>query len=144
MEALAVGDKELRVANLFAANDPRSTAMNVQSLVERQAVTRPLYTLINCRADRVESSGQMAALLPALGAEKLFVIGHPTRAALTAIPREWDGPKFDLGGERRDPATILQRIMDEVRDQASLLAIGNIHGQGQRLLSHVQGLRSAA
>ena len=144
VEALAVGDKELRVANLFAANDPRSTAMNVQSLLERQAVTRPLYTLINCRADRVERSRQMAALLPALGAEKLFVIGHPTRAALTAIPREWDGPKFDLGGERRDPATIFQRIMDEVKDQASLLAIGNIHGQGQRLLSHVQGLRSAA
>src|SRR4051794_19453204 len=42
-----VGGKLLRFANVFAANDPESTLMNVQQLLAQGAIKHPLFTLIN-------------------------------------------------------------------------------------------------
>jgi gamma-polyglutamate synthase len=131
------GDVTLRFANVFAANDPRSTVMNVQDLIERQQVQPPVFVLVNCRPDRLERNGQMGEIVPDLLADKLFVIGHPTRSALTKVPARWRGPVFDLGGANRPVEEILATIVDEIDHDASLVAIGNIHGQGEKLLHHL-------
>jgi poly-gamma-glutamate synthase PgsB/CapB len=130
--------KSLRFANVFAANDPRSTAMNFQQLYERGAVRPPIFTLINCRPDRIERNAQMGELVPELLTEKLFLIGHPTKSARLALPDSWRGPVFDLGGAGRPAAEIVQTLMDEIEEEASLLAIGNIHGQGELLIDYLQ------
>lgn len=136
VEEYRVGDKSVRLANVFAANDPNSTLMIVRDLLDRGEIRPPVFTLINCRPDRIERNGQMAAIVPDLLTEKLFIIGHPTRSARP--PAGWNGTTIELGSE--DAEGIFRRIMHEVDSEASLVAIGNIHGAGELLLEHLEEL----
>ncbi|GAA0599154.1 poly-gamma-glutamate synthase PgsB [Kutzneria viridogrisea] len=138
VEPYQFGTKTLRVANVFAANDPRSTVMNVRELLARGEIRPPVFTLINCRPDRVERNGQMGEIVPELCSDKLFVIGHPARSALAKVPADWPGEAHDLGGAGRRVEEIVQSIVDQVEDEACLIAIGNIHGQGEVLLEHLR------
>lgn len=132
--------KKLRFANVFAANDPESTLMNVNQLLDLGAVHRPLNVVINCRPDRVERNGQMGEIIPDLQPDKVFVIGHPAKSAIDAIPAEWRGRAVDLGGDRRDPEEFMRELLDGLGPDSSLIAIGNIHGQGELLLEHLSEL----
>ncbi len=129
----------LRFANIFAANDPESTLMNVRQLEKQGSVGRPLHLLINCRPDRIERNGQMGALVADIRPETVFLIGEPTRSARAAIPAQWQSRVVDLGG-RRSGADTLQEILDHLRGDASLVAVGNIHGQGEILLAELARL----
>jgi poly-gamma-glutamate synthase PgsB/CapB len=126
--------KRLRFANVFAANDPESTLMNVKQLEDLGAIRRPLNVVINCRPDRVERNGQMGAIVSDLGAEVVFLIGHPTKSARDAIPAGFTGRVVDLGGDRRDPQELTAAMLAELSPNSSLVAIGNIHGQGELFL----------
>ncbi|MFJ8537297.1 poly-gamma-glutamate synthase PgsB [Streptomyces sp. NPDC093591] len=132
--------KRLRFANVFAANDPESTLMNIEQLLELGAIHRPLHVVINCRPDRVERNGQMGALIPRLDPETVFLIGHPTRSAADAIPAHWTGNVVDLGGDRRDPGRLTTDLLAHLGPDSSLVAIGNIHGQGELLLERLAAL----
>ncbi|MEU0948253.1 poly-gamma-glutamate synthase PgsB [Streptomyces canus] len=132
--------KRLRFANVFAANDPESTLMNITQLLELGAIHRPLHVVINCRPDRVERNGQMGALIPQLDPETVFLIGHPTKSAADAIPAHWAGNVVDLGGDRRDPDRLTTELLAHLGPDASLVAIGNIHGQGELFLERLAAL----
>ncbi|MGW4892292.1 poly-gamma-glutamate synthase PgsB [Kitasatospora sp. NPDC004240] len=132
--------KRLRFANVFAANDPESTLMNVRQLEAVGAVHRPLHVVVNCRPDRVERNGQMGQIVPELDPDTVFLIGHPTKSARDAIPSHWQGRVVDLGGDRRDPARLTADLLAELGPDSSLIAIGNIHGQGELLLDELARL----
>ncbi|WP_323379333.1 poly-gamma-glutamate synthase PgsB [Streptomyces durbertensis] len=132
--------KRLRFANVFAANDPESTLMNINQLLDLGAVRRPLNVVINCRPDRVERNGQMGAIIPELSPDTVFLIGHPTKSALDAMPAEWRPRAVDLGGDRRDAEEFMAELLDRLAPESSLVAIGNIHGQGEHLLEYLAEL----
>ncbi len=135
-----VEGKLMRFANVFAANDPDSTVMNFQQLMDSGAIRPPIFTVINCRPDRVERNGQMGAIVPRLLTEKLFLIGHPTRSARAGLPSSWTGKVVDLGGLNREAAEIFRDLVGEIDHEASLVAVGNIHGQGELLLEYMEEL----
>jgi poly-gamma-glutamate synthase PgsB/CapB len=137
------GDKRLRFANVFAANDPESTLMNIQQLVEQEAVARPLHVVINCRPDRVERNGQMGGIIDRIDPEKVILIGEPTRSARVKIPAGWQDRVVDLGG-RISGDELLRGVLDTIDGQASLLAVGNIHGQGEVLIHRLESLERVA
>ncbi|MGO4462469.1 poly-gamma-glutamate synthase PgsB [Streptomyces sp. M-16] len=137
---LAPGGKRLRFANVFAANDPESTLMNINQLLDLGAVDRPLNVVINCRPDRVERNGQMGSIVPELQPDKVFVIGHPAKSAIDAIPAEWRDRAVDLGGDQRDGEEFMHELLGHLGESSSLVAIGNIHGQGEVLLEHLAEL----
>jgi poly-gamma-glutamate synthase PgsB/CapB len=126
--------KRLRFANVFAANDPESTLMNVQQLLDLGAIRRPLNVVINCRPDRVERNGQMGAIVPDLAPDTVFLIGHPTKSARDGIPESWRGEIVDLGGDKRDPQQLTDELLAALPPDSSLVAVGNIHGQGELFL----------
>lgn len=130
------GDRRLRFANVFAANDPESTLQNIRRLQAHGSLDDPLHLVINCRPDRVERNGQMGALVPTLNPEVVFLIGQPTKSARQAIPTEWTGRVVDLGG-RREGAELLAGILAEGAGDVSIAAVGNIHGQGEILLEEL-------
>ncbi|WP_317446121.1 poly-gamma-glutamate synthase PgsB [Streptomyces collinus] len=132
--------RKLRFANVFAANDPESTLMNINQLLDLGAIHRPLNVVINCRPDRVERNGQMGEIIPDLDPEKVFVIGHPAKSAIDAMPAEYRSRAVDLGGDRRDPGEFMRLLLGELGPDSSLVAIGNIHGQGEHLLEHLAEL----
>jgi gamma-polyglutamate synthase len=141
VERYELAGKTIRLANVFAANDPNSTVMNVERLLEARMIGSPIFALVNCRPDRVERNRQMGAILPQLHAERVFVVGRPSRSAIAAIPGSWRGSVVDLGGERM-PAEILDVILANVEAEATLVAVGNIHGQGELLLEHLRALET--
>ncbi|MFE0377898.1 poly-gamma-glutamate synthase PgsB [Streptomyces inhibens] len=134
---------QLNFANVFAANDPESTLMNVGQLLSLGAINHPLHVVINCRPDRVERNGQMGAIVPDLDPQTVFLIGHPTKSASEGIPGHWTGRVVDLGGDHRDPDELLDALLDAIDGDASLVAIGNIHGQGEHLLKRLERLPAA-
>jgi poly-gamma-glutamate synthase PgsB/CapB len=133
------GRKRLRFANVFAANDPESTLMNIEQLLGQGAIDDPLHVIINCRPDRVERNAQMGALIPKIAPDRVVLIGDPTRSAKAAIPPEWQSRVLDLGGARPG-SKLLREILDGVSWEASLVAIGNIHGQGEVLIDELAKL----
>ncbi|WP_405616496.1 poly-gamma-glutamate synthase PgsB [Streptomyces sp. NBC_01508] len=132
--------KRLRFANVFAANDPESTLMNINQLLDLGAIARPLNVVINCRPDRVERNGQMGEIVPGLQPDQVFVIGHPAKSAIDAIPAEWRSRAVDLGGDKRDPEEFMRELLSRLGPDSSLVAIGNIHGQGELLLEQLAEL----
>ncbi|MGW6963740.1 poly-gamma-glutamate synthase PgsB [Streptomyces zaomyceticus] len=129
--------KRLAFANVFAANDPESTLMNVNQLLDLGAISRPVNVVINCRPDRVERNGQMGEIIPELRPDNVFVIGHPSKSAIDAVPASWRDRAVDLGGERRPAEEFMPAMLSRMPDGASLVAIGNIHGQGEELLEYL-------
>jgi gamma-polyglutamate synthase len=142
VERYRIGGTALSFANLFAANDPNSTVMSFDGLLEREEIQPPIFTVINCRPDRIERNRQMGAIVERLRTERLFVIGDPSRSA-TAAASGFKGVTTDLGGPDRDPEEIVRTIVSAVDGEASLVAIGNIHGQGERLIDQLEPHREA-
>ncbi|MEV7613863.1 poly-gamma-glutamate synthase PgsB [Streptomyces sp. NPDC089799] len=139
---VAPGGKRVRFANVFAANDPESTLMNINQLLDLGAISRPLNVVINCRPDRVERNGQMGQIVPDLEPDRVFVIGHPAKSAIDAIPAQWRDRAVDLGGDGRDGEEFMHELLGHLGPESSLVAIGNIHGQGEILLEHLAELPS--
>ncbi|MEO3778225.1 poly-gamma-glutamate synthase PgsB [Micromonospora sp. B11E3] len=139
VEEYRAGDKSLRFANIFAANDPESTYMNIQQLQSQGSIPRPLHVLINCRPDRVERNGQMGSLVSRIDPDKVLLIGDPTRSARVKIDDRWQDRVVDLGG-KLEARELLDAVLGTIDGYASVLAIGNIHGQGELLLAQLERL----
>ena len=114
--------------------------MNINQLLDLGAIRRPLNVVINCRPDRVERNGQMGGIVPDLQPDHVFVIGHPAKSAIDAIPAEWRDRAVDLGGEKRAAEEFMPALLGRMSDGSSLVAIGNIHGQGEELLEYLAEL----
>jgi len=140
---VADGDKRIRFANIFAANDPESTLMNIQQLERQHLIARPLTMVINCRPDRVERNGQMGTLSGELRPDRIVLIGEPTRSARSTIPAELHDRVIDLGG-RIAPDRLLEGVLAATPYDSSIVAVGNIHGQGEVLIHELAALPSWA
>lgn len=139
VEEYSATGKRLRFANMFAANDPESTLMNIEELFAKRMITRPLHMVIGCRPDRLERNGQIGSLVGTIDPERVVLIGEPTRSARVAIPAGWQNRILDLGG-RRPPAELLDGILEGIDRDASVVAVGSIHGQGELLLAEFETL----
>jgi poly-gamma-glutamate synthase PgsB/CapB len=140
VEEYRVAGKHLWFANLFAANDPESTLMNIEELLAERLISQPLHMVIGCRPDRIERNGQIGSLVGKIGPERVVLIGEPTRSARVAIPAGWQDRTVDLGGCRH-PAELLDGILAGIDHHGSVVAVGSIHGQGERLLEQFETLR---
>jgi len=138
---LKSGDKLPTESEIMQAYGVSRTVVReaLKLLAARGLVDRPLNIIINCRPDRIERNGQMGALVPELEPDRVVLIGEPTRSARSAIPAHWQGPVTDLGGRRR-PEELLDGILADVDQEASIVLVGNIHGQGEVLLEQLQTL----
>jgi poly-gamma-glutamate synthase PgsB/CapB len=133
------GRKRFSFANVFAANDPESTLMNIRQLESQALIGRPLAMLINCRPDRVERNAQMGTLTGEVDPDKIILIGEPTRSARTAVPDRLQSRIADLGG-KLPSERLLEEVLAAVPDYGSIVAVGNIHGQGEVLLHELEAL----
>ena len=131
-----------RFANIFAANDPDSTLMNIDLLTDRGLIGDPLNVVINCRSDRIERNGQMGALTGRMCPDRIVLIGEQTRSARVAVPAELADRVVDLGGTL-DFAALLDALVTDPTGGASVVAVGNIHGQGEVLLDRLHELPTA-
>ncbi|MET8256684.1 poly-gamma-glutamate synthase PgsB [Micromonospora sp. NPDC005553] len=135
------GDKRVRFANIFAANDPESTYMNIEQLEKQRLISKPLTMVINCRPDRVERNGQMGTLAGRVQPQCIVLIGEMTRSAKVNVPAELQSRVVDLGG-KLPSERLISEVMAVTAEDASIVAVGNIHGQGEVLLHELAALPS--
>jgi gamma-polyglutamate synthase len=133
----------LAFANIFAANDPESTLMNIHLLEDRGLLFDPLTVVINCRPDRIERNGQMGELTGRIQPDRIVLIGEQTHSARAKVPRGLADRVVDLGGDL-DMDGFLDEVAFGPDGYGSVVTIGNIHGQGEVLLSHIAALRTVA
>ncbi len=119
--------------NAFAANDPDSTLMVWHKLREEGHVRGQRFVLLNSRPDRKDRSEQLAHLVASrLEAEvdEVLVMGEPTDAVVRLL-RSHGMPAdriVDLG--KAGPDEIGRTILERTRGESSVVAIGNMGGQG--------------
>jgi gamma-polyglutamate synthase len=136
VETYATDGGDLAFANIFAANDPESTLMNIHLLEDRGLLHDPLTVVINCRPDRIERNGQMGELTGRIQPDRIVLIGEQTHSARTRVPRELTDRVVDLGGGL-DMDAFLAAVAFGPEGDGSVVTVGNIHGQGEVLLSRI-------
>jgi gamma-polyglutamate synthase len=147
VDACAHHGRRFAAVNLFAANDPASTLMNIDLLHKRRLIGHRVDVVINCRPDRIERNGQMGALVPQINPRRIFLIGTPTRSALHQVPAAFRDRVVDLDGEHRTGAELRDRIVEHLapgESRTALLMVGNIHGRGEELLAALHQVTVAA
>jgi poly-gamma-glutamate synthase PgsB/CapB len=143
VDTYQAGDRRIAFANIFAANDPASTLMNINLLTERGLIGPPLTVVINCRPDRIDRNGQMGELTGRLDPQRIVLIGEQTRSAKVAVPAKLADRVIDLGGPL-DFTALLDAAVTDATGGAAVVAMGNIHGQGEVLLERMRSLPVAA
>ncbi|WP_051399478.1 poly-gamma-glutamate synthase PgsB [Haloechinothrix halophila] len=143
VEEYTVHGTPVHFANVFAANDPESTLMNIKRLLAQRAIARPLHVVINCRTDRMERNQQMGALIADIDPDGVALIGEPVRSARSTIPSQWQDRVLDRG-DNPDIDKMLAEIADSEESSVSVVAIGNIHGQGEVLIDRLAASKTAS
>ena len=127
------GDSVTTFYNAFAANDPDSTSMVWRKLRDEGYLEGRRFVLVNSRPDRKDRSQQLAHLVATRLAAELdgvFVMGEPTDAVVRLLRSNGMAAEkiFDLGNARAGDAG--RAILERTEAQSSVLAIGNMGGQG--------------
>jgi gamma-polyglutamate synthase len=139
VDTYVTGRSRIAFANVFAANDPESTLMNIELLRSRGLISAPLTLVVNCRPDRVERNGQMGELTGRVRPDRIVLIGEQTHTSRSRVPHELADRVVDLGGAL-DMDAFLDAVATEPGGEGSVVAVGNIHGQGEVLLSRMSAL----
>ncbi len=127
------GQSETTLFNAFAANDPDSSLMIWRMLARDGHLRGQQFALLNSRADRKERSEQLAHLLAHDLRDELdavFVMGKPTDVVVRLLQTNGLDPSriVDLGNAQ--PAAVEKAIRERTVTISSVVAIGNMGGQG--------------
>ncbi|MEM7050259.1 MAG: poly-gamma-glutamate synthase PgsB [Acidobacteriota bacterium] len=127
------GGKVATLFNAFAANDPDSSARIWSMLRDGGHLRGQRFVLLNSRPDRKDRSEQLAHLVAdELGEEcdRALVMGEPTDAVVRLLRG------YGFAGERTVdlgkamPERVLEAIFAVTESESSIVAIGNMGGQG--------------
>lgn len=132
------GERRVEFVNLFAANDPESTAF-VWEHLHLPDYEDEVVALVNIRADRMRRSKDLAPLFgKRIRAAHYVVVGEQTDVFADILRREGveRGRIVDLGG--KGAAAIWERLMGLSGDRARIVGLGNIGGVGVALLDLVE------
>ena len=139
-----VAGKRLEFLNLFAANDPESTAFVWEHLGLRERPERAI-ALINIRADLMRRSKDLAPLFGRQIAAAWYVlIGEQTKVFAEILRRERVPREkiVNLGGASAE--AVWRTLVELAGDDTVVVGLGNIGGAGMALLDHMDQREGAA
>jgi poly-gamma-glutamate synthase PgsB/CapB len=135
---VVVGERVVDFVNAFAANDPDSTLLIWQrlGLESRESGTQRIV-LANCRPDRIQRSEQIADFVARrIDADHVVLSGEGTDlVAYQAVNLGLSPEKISNLG-RRSAESVYEHVLDLVREQATVVGIGNIVGLGEEIVLH--------
>ncbi len=138
------GDVQVEFINLFAANDPESTAFLWKHLALGERGDRTL-ALINIRADRMRRSKDLAPLFKRqIDAHRYVLVGEMTHVFTDMIRRQGVPAEkiIDLGG--KGPEEVWSRLVAESAGHTTVVGLANIGGAGVALMELLEGKERAA
>jgi poly-gamma-glutamate synthase PgsB/CapB len=135
---VVVGQRIVDFVNAFAANDPDSTLLIWQRLGLEQALPgQQRIVLANCRPDRVQRSEQIAEFVARrVHADHVVLSGEGTDlVAYHAVGYGLPAERISNLGNR-SAESVYEHVLDLVREEATVVGIGNIVGLGEEIVLH--------
>jgi poly-gamma-glutamate synthase PgsB/CapB len=136
---LRQGGKTLVLVNAMAANDPQSTHQVYRQLVEEDANVEQCLVVANARRDRPGRTQQLAALLPRLEADHVFVVGDGA-SSLGKMALTQGVPNAQLSVHLAGVTELVDALFARARHTAVVFAMGNIAGPGLALADYFEAL----
>lgn len=133
------GGKTLVLLNAMAANDPQSTHQLYRQLVEDDADVEQCLVVANARRDRPGRTQQLAALLPRLRADHVFVVGDGA-SSLGKMALTQGVPDGQLSVHQGGVTELVDALFARARHTAVVFAMGNIAGPGLALADYFEAL----
>ncbi len=132
-------NRQIYFVNGFAANDPESTGSNWNMLVDRFRRVDRHIALLNCRADRVDRSVQLAdACLRWKPADHYVLIGSATDVfARRALSRGMDQSRMTKA-EDVQTNQLVDVLNHRAGRSAMVMGMGNISGPGMDVVQYYQ------
>ncbi|OQX70498.1 MAG: poly-gamma-glutamate synthase PgsB [Candidatus Cloacimonas sp. 4484_275] len=129
-------NKELLFAHSFAANDPESTEFLIKNILNSYGNIESVIFILSTRADRMFRSKQLIEMLTKFDFKALFLIGDQEQTIKTyalkfQIPEEKIYALGWISGEN-----LVERISKIIKKEALLFGIGNIHGNGEKIVDY--------
>lgn len=130
--------KTIHFYNVFAANDPKSTARVIDMVTGHLKGVEKII-ILNSRSDRLFRSHQLVDAVKELDFSYLLLTGEipdkvESYAHQAGIPK---GKVFAMGEPLTD--VIYQKVVELTRDESHVLGIGNIAGRikyGAQIVAH--------
>lgn len=136
---IAPSGQHAHFVNGFAANEPTSSLNIWDRLSSLNYPTSNPIIIMNCRADRVDRTEQFAAdFLPYINIGILLVVGEITSPIIDAVHAGTIQANEVIDLENEDVA-VVQATIDEYVNGQVIFGVGNIHGIGEPLISHLSG-----
>jgi len=129
------GDKEIKLFNALAANDPDSTKIIAQRVFKEEK-TKERVLLVNLRADREDRSRQLGELVKEIPCDWIVLTGK------RALPFLKSAEKANIPDEKiinlvdKDYSFVYERVFSIIKERGLVLAIGNIVGYGEGLINY--------
>lgn len=137
IQQLDLYGRDLIFVNAFAANDPDSTEMIWEKVIDHYGQGRYKLAVVNCRFDRPQRSQQLAEVAGRwTPADHYVLMGSGTllfaRAAVAAgIP-----PSHMTVAEGLDQHELFETVLEHARGSALIVGMCNVHGGGAELARH--------
>jgi len=129
-------NKELYFAHSFAANDPESTEFLIRNILNSYKNVASVIFILSTRADRMFRSKQLLEMLTKFDFQAVFLIGDQEQtikayALKNHIPDDKVYAVGWISGEE-----LVEKISEIVEKEALLFGIGNIHGNGEKIVDY--------
>jgi hypothetical protein len=132
-------ETECIVVNAFAANDPESTLLVHDRVVELlDTGCEEWLGVMNLRHDRGDRTIQWAEVLAERELDRfrhLYLIGVHARAMRRQLRRSHPSKPITVL-PRRPPAAMMRAVLSQARDKTVVFGFGNIGGAGETLVRH--------
>lgn len=126
--------RDLVFVNAFAANDPDSTERLWERVIEGKGEGRTRIALVNCRADRPNRSGELAAVAGTWStADQYVLMGSGTFLFARAAVRAGIPADRILVCEHDEPGTVIEEVLAQCPGPSVIVGMCNIHGGGQEV-----------
>lgn len=126
--------RDIIFVNAFAANDPESTEMIWERVVERYGAGRNKVAVVNCRFDRPQRSQQLAEVAGRwTSADNYVLIGSGTLLFARAAVRAGLAPSSMTVSEGQDTPATFETVLEQARGDALIVGMCNVHGGGADL-----------
>jgi poly-gamma-glutamate synthase PgsB/CapB len=129
--------RSLIFVNAFAANDPESTAMIWERVVDHYGDERSCVAVINCRFDRPQRSQQLAEMAASWTQPDHYVLmGSGTMLFARAAVRHGLRASQMTVTEGMDHLETAEVVLEQARGDALIVGMCNVHGGGAELARH--------
>ncbi|MEJ2089791.1 MAG: poly-gamma-glutamate synthase PgsB, partial [Gammaproteobacteria bacterium] len=128
---VAFYNRSLMFVNAFAANDPESTALIWERVVERHGAGRSKIALVNCRFDRPQRSEQLAEVAAEWSpADHYILMGSGTLIFARAATRAGLMPDKITIVEGMDNDEIFETILEHSAQNTLIVGMCNVKDGG--------------